>query len=51
MRSGGTVYALAQTDDPAQREEHDFIAFAWFVFEHGHSGPPSLGFLDWKDAA
>lgn len=24
MRSGGTVYALAQTDDPAQREEHDF---------------------------
>lgn len=26
------------------------IAFAWFVFEHGHAGAPSLGWLDWKDS-
>ena len=24
------------------------IAFAWFVWEHGHAGPPQLGWLDWK---
>ncbi|MDE0880364.1 MAG: hypothetical protein OSB00_17160 [Sphingomonas bacterium] len=24
------------------------IAFAWFVWEHGHQGAPSLGWLDWK---
>lgn len=30
---------------------HSVIAFAWFIFEHGHHGPPALGFLDWKDAA
>lgn len=30
---------------------HGVIAFAWMIFEHGHSGPPTLGFLDWKDAA
>ncbi len=42
---------------PMQRgrlhEENDaggVIAFAWFVWEHGHQGPPSLGWLDWKDA-
>lgn len=29
---------------------HGVIAFAWFVWEHGHEGPPSLGFLDWKAA-
>jgi len=28
---------------------HGVIAFAWFVWEHGHQGPPVLGFLDWKD--
>jgi hypothetical protein len=27
------------------------IAFAWFVWDHGHRGAPALGFLDWKDAA
>lgn len=26
------------------------IAFAWFVWEHGHEGPPALGWLDWKSA-
>lgn len=25
------------------------MAMAWFVWEHGHQGPPSLGWLDWKD--
>ncbi|WP_414902477.1 NAD(P)-dependent oxidoreductase [Sphingomonas flavalba] len=29
---------------------HGVIAFAWFVWEHGHSGAPTLGFLDWKAA-
>ncbi len=29
---------------------HGVIAFAWFVWEHSHSGPPTLGFLDWKAA-
>jgi hypothetical protein len=23
------------------------LAFAWFVWEHGHAGPPSIGWLDW----
>lgn len=27
---------------------HGVIAFAWFVWEHGHEGPATLGFLDWK---
>jgi hypothetical protein len=27
------------------------LAFAWFVWEHGHAGAPTLHFLDWKDAA
>ncbi|RVT93718.1 hypothetical protein [Sphingomonas crocodyli] len=27
---------------------HGVIAFAWFVWEHGHEGPPVLGWLDWK---
>lgn len=30
---------------------HGVIAFAWFVWEHGHSGAPELGWLDWKQAA
>lgn len=30
---------------------HGVIAFAWFVWEHGHAGPPTIGFLDWKDVA
>lgn len=28
---------------------HGVIAFAWFVWEHGHTGPATIGFLDWKD--
>ena len=27
------------------------LAFAWFIFEHGHTGPAQLGFLDWRDIA
>jgi hypothetical protein len=27
------------------------IAFAWFVWEHGHVGPPVLGWLDWQRTA
>jgi predicted RNA methylase len=30
---------------------HGVIAFAWFVWEHGHVGPPTLHFLDWLDHA
>jgi hypothetical protein len=26
------------------------IAFAWFVWEHGHQGRPELGWLDWKES-
>lgn len=29
---------------------HGVIAFAWFVWDHSHSGPPTLGWLDWKGA-
>lgn len=29
---------------------HGVIAFAWFVWEHGHTGAPALGWLDWKAA-
>lgn len=36
---------LAQTGDG-----HGVIAFAWFVWEHGHTGPWTGGFLDWKQA-
>lgn len=25
------------------------LAFAWFVWEHGHEGRPEIGFLDWKE--
>jgi hypothetical protein len=28
---------------------HGVIAFAWFVWEHGHVGPSTLHFLDWLD--
>jgi hypothetical protein len=31
-------------------EGHGVIAFAWFVWEHGYSGAPTLHFLDWKAA-
>ncbi|MGN6121693.1 MAG: hypothetical protein ACTHOJ_01925 [Sphingomonas oligoaromativorans] len=27
------------------------LAFAWFVWEHGHVGPAALGCLDWMEAA
>lgn len=30
---------------------HGVLAFAWFVWEHGYRGAPSLGWLDWKDAS
>lgn len=30
---------------------HGVIAFAWLVWEHGHSGAPTIGWLDWKAAA
>jgi hypothetical protein len=26
------------------------MAMAWFVWDHAHSGPPELGWLDWKAA-
>lgn len=29
---------------------HGVIAFAWFVWEHGHSAAPALHWLDWKGA-
>lgn len=32
-------------------DAHGVIAFAWFVWEHGHTGSPALSFLDWKGAA
>lgn len=34
-----------------QGDGHGVIAFAWFVWEHGHIGAPALGWLDWKDVA
>lgn len=30
---------------------HGAIAFAWFVWEHGFEGPPSLHWLNWLDHA
>lgn len=30
---------------------HGVMAFAWFVWDHAHSGRPEIGFLDWKEAA
>lgn len=26
------------------------LAFAWFVWEHGHEGAPALGWLDWQNS-
>ena len=33
-----------------QEEKGGVLAFAWFVWEHGHKGRPEIGFLDWKQA-
>ncbi|MEM9085331.1 MAG: hypothetical protein AAGB23_05360 [Pseudomonadota bacterium] len=30
---------------------HGVMAFAWFVWERGFTGAPTVGFLDWKDHA
>jgi hypothetical protein len=27
------------------------IAFAWFVWEHGHQGKPEMGWIDWGESA
>lgn len=37
--------------NPGKEEGGGVIAFAWFVWDHSHSGPPTLGWLDWKGAA
>lgn len=44
--------ARGRLADMDRREEArgGVIAFAWFVWEHGHEGPPQLGWLDWKAA-
>ena len=36
--------------DMENRDENrgGVLAFAWFVWEHGHHGAPTLGWLDWK---
>ncbi len=34
----------------AKGDGHGVIAFAWFVWEIGHVGPATLGWLDWKAA-
>lgn len=33
-----------------EKTDKGVIAFAWFVWEHGHEGRPALGWLDWKAA-
>jgi hypothetical protein len=33
---------------PEDGENSGPLAFAWFVWEHGHVGAPELRFLDWK---
>jgi hypothetical protein len=30
-------------------DNNGVIAFAWYVWDHAHTGAPSLGWLDWKD--
>jgi hypothetical protein len=43
---------IAKGRMPAKDEEGGgVIAFAWFVWEHGHKGPPTIGWLDWGVAA
>lgn len=39
---------FAKGERAATEDKGGPLAFAWFVFEHGHSGPPTLSFLDWK---
>jgi hypothetical protein len=31
-----------------RNEIGSLMAMAWFVWDHSHSGPPQLGWLDWK---
>lgn len=30
---------------------HGVIAFAWFVWDHAHTGPATLGWLDWLESS
>jgi hypothetical protein len=32
-----------------EEEKGGVIAFAWFIWSHGHEGRPEIGWLDWKD--
>ena len=36
---------LWRGDDPNPQDKGGAIAFAWFVWEHGHTGKPELGWL------
>ena len=42
---------MARGKAHVEGDGHGVIAFAWFVWEHGHVGPPALGWLDWKAAS
>ncbi|HEY2112278.1 MAG TPA: hypothetical protein VGH25_11180, partial [Dongiaceae bacterium] len=37
---------MVRGGDPTLAGGGSMLAFAWFVWEHGHSGPPALGWLD-----
>jgi hypothetical protein len=39
---------MARGKQAGADDGHGVIAFAWFVWEHGHHGAPTLGWLDWK---
>lgn len=30
------------------KKSSSLIAFAWFIWDNEHTGPPSLGWIDWK---
>lgn len=42
---------MARGRQSGEGDGHGVIAFAWFVWEHGHQGAPQLGWLDWKASA
>lgn len=40
---------MHRTNGAEHRARLSAICFAWFIFERGHEGAPTLHFLDWKD--
>lgn len=38
--------AIPRSGEVWRSKQGGMVAFAWFVFEHGHEGPPTLGWIN-----